>query len=149
MAPLYFPQKDWHRQEWFQHFASETACDMRKKPHIFQSNQNSTHVGGKWYHVDSKLKQNMPQVKLPSEVWFTHQSRHAKQVRFSIQHVTKHKPLVLKWLRNQLSINFACTADLHKHPSNEGLKRHNLCWSHPQHDDSCSSVATDLFLPLV
>ena len=95
--PPHFPQKDWHRQVWFLHFGSETACDKRKASYLLKKkNQNSTHVRRKWYQVGSRLKQNMPQVKLPSEVWFTHQSRHAKQVRFAFQHVTKHRPLVLR-----------------------------------------------------
>ena len=36
LAPLHFPQKDWHRQVWFQHFGSKTADDMRKASYLFK-----------------------------------------------------------------------------------------------------------------
>ena len=36
LAPLHFPQKNWHRQVWFQHFGSKTADDMRKASYLFK-----------------------------------------------------------------------------------------------------------------
>ena len=98
LAPLHFPQKDWHRQVWFQHFRSKTIKTCQ-----------ASEVCSSTCHK-------------------------AQAVGFA------------KWLRHQISIEwktFACTADLHKHPSKEGFKRHNKCLSHPQHGDSSNSVATD------
>ena len=81
---------------------------MRKAPYLSKSKLDSRpqRVVSSWFKIEAKHAASQAS-KMGLVQAFKHQSRHAKQVRFVFQHVTKHKPLVL---RNGCGISYASNA---------------------------------------